>query len=146
MAEEPAVGGAEVVEGALGIEGRKETVLGASAVASEEPATMETLFGKAIALGTPEVTLSLAVEEGGNGIVIDVAQPVFGEYKMVAGVEVTISLYDGCVSTGFSHGTDAGRLTDPAGEGGIEELDEDFAYIVAHPFIEDRADEMSILV
>ena len=146
MAEESAVGGAEVVEGALGIGGREETVLGTAAVADEAPVTVEALIWKTVALGTPEVTLSLAVEEGGNGIVIDVAQPVFGEYKMVAGVEVTISLYDGCMSTGFSHGTDAGRLTDPAGEGGIEELDEDFAYIVAHPFIEDCADEMSILV
>ena len=64
---------------------------------------------------------------------------------MVAGIDVAIALHDGCVTALFGIDADAWFRAHPSGEGGIEELHKDFAYIVAHPFVEDGTHEVSPL-
>ena len=131
-----------LTEVVLGVE---ETILGTAAVAGEEPLATPTAGGEGIALAATEGELTGAVHEGGNGRGVDVAEEEVGEDVVVAAVEVAVVLQGGGMAAGLGHGTDTGSLVHPAGKGGVEELDEDFADIVAHPLVEEGADEMGVL-
>ena len=54
--------------------------------------------------------------------------------------------HDCCMSALFGIDASARLYAHPSGKCGIEELYEDFSHIVAHPFVEDVAHEMSPLL
>ena len=145
MGKETTIVVAEVVEARRAVGYRVETVFGAASVAGKEPGALATLLGQCVALDIAEGALTLAVHHCRDAVVVDVAQTVFGKDEVVAGIDIAIVLDDGSVTAGDAHGADAGRLTNPAGQGGVEKLYEDLSYIMAYPFIEYRAGEMSEL-
>ena len=65
---------------------------------------------------------------------------------MVAAIDIAVVLDDGGMTAGLGHDADAGLLAYPSSQRGIEELHIDFPHVVAHPFVENRADEMSVLL
>ena len=145
VGEEGAVGGAEIVERGIGLAGGEEAVLGAAAVAGEEPLALAALLGETVALGASEIGLAMAVGEGRERCVVDVAEAELREDEVVAAIEVAVVLHGKGVAAGGSHGADPWRFANPAGEGGVEELDEDFADIVEKPFVEDGCQVAGVL-
>lgn len=125
--------------------GGDETIFGTAAVAGEEPLATTTAGGEGITLAATEGELTGAVHEGGDGGGVDVAEEVLGEDVVVAAVEVAVMLHGCSMAAGLAHGTDTRGLVHPAGKGGVEELDEDIAHVVAHPLIKEGADEMGVL-
>ena len=108
-------------------------------MAGEEPFALAALGGEGVALGAAEALLLGAVHHVGECALVDVAEEVFGEYEVVAGIDVAIVLHGTCVAAGLSEGAYSWGHADPVGEGGVEELYEGVADVVAHPFVEDGA-------
>jgi len=73
VGEEVAVAGAEVVEAGLAVAVGLEAVLGTLAVTGEEPGALATLAGQRRLLLLAELALAVAVEQGGEGLLSDVA-------------------------------------------------------------------------
>jgi len=63
----------EVVQARLAVGCLAETVLGAATVAGEAPLARLTLTRQAVAFGTSELLLPLAVHHSRDGIVVDIA-------------------------------------------------------------------------
>lgn len=145
VVEELAEGGTEVVEMRMTVGGVAEAVLRAAAVAGKEPRALEALGRKGIALGLSEGTLARAVHHRCDAVCVDIAQTIVGENEMIAGIDVAIELHDGGMTAGLRHGANARLLAHPARQRGIKELHENLADIMAHPFIEHRAEETSVL-
>ena len=62
---------------------------------------------------------------------------------MVAGIHIAVVLHDGCMTALLSIDADTWLRAHPSRQCGIEELHKDFAHIVAHPFVEDGAHEVT---
>ncbi len=146
MGKDATVGGAEVVETRFAIGSCAEAILGAASIAGKAPFALAALVGQTIALGCTECVLAGAVHHGSNAVLMDIAKTVVGEDKMVATIDIAVVLDDGGMAAGLCHRTDTGCLANPAGERGVEELNKDLTDIVANPFVENCADEMSVLL
>ena len=146
MGEELAVAGAEIVEARLAVAVGQKAVLGTLTVTGEEPAALAALAGQRRLLLLPKLALAVAVEQGGEGLLADVAQAVLRPDKMVARVDGAVGLHHGGLTAGGRHRADAGRHTAPVGQGGIEELNEHTPDVAAYPLVIDGAEESSPLV
>ena len=135
----------EIVQAGFAVDSMAETVFGAAAIAGEEPLADLALTGQAVTLVTSELQLSLAIHHRGDGVAVDIAQQVFRENEMVARIDVAVVLYHPRMTTGGTHGAEAGWLTGPAGKSGVEQLHEHLSHVVAHPLVENGAAEMGIL-
>ena len=76
---------------------------------------------------------------------MNVAQLVFRKYKVVARIYVAVEFHDAGMSASLGHGADTRLRTYPVGQGGVEQLDEEIAYILAYPFVKQGAEEVSPL-
>ena len=143
--EEGTIGLTEVVHWQLARASGDEAVLGAATVAGEAPLTLLALLREAVTFGCTKSTLPRAVHHGGDAVLMDVAQTVFGEDEVVTGIEVAIVFQRRCVATSLCHAADTGLLVHPAGQCGVKELDKDFSHVLPHPLVEDAAGEMGVL-
>ena len=143
--EEAMIPLAEVVESWLTGGGTEEAVLGALPVAGKEELTLAALGGQAVLLGGTKLLFALAVHHLGQRLRTDITQLVFGKDEVVAGIEIAVVLHHSGMATGFGQGADAWLLTNPIGQGGVEQLDKVLTHILSHPFIEDGAKEMAPL-
>ena len=108
VAEEFPVAGAEVVEARLSVGRAGEAVLGTVAVAGEEPFTLLALAGQGVVFGLAETLLAFAVHHLHQCLLVDVAQFVFGEDKVVARIDVAVELHHTGMAARTRHGADAG--------------------------------------
>ena len=135
----------EVVESRFAIRSACEAVLRTFAVAGKEEVALLALFGEGIRLHGSELRLSGRIEHCGEGGVLDVAQFEFGKYEVVATIDVAVVFHDGCVSACACHGAYARWVAHPIAERGVEDLYKHAAHVLAHPFVEDGAEEVAPL-
>ena len=80
-------------------------------------------------------------------LVLDVAQQIVGFDKVVAGVEVAVVLDGQARAAGLVEDAHARRIhAQPVAQRRLEGLHVDLADIVAHPFVEDDAEEAAKLL
>ena len=144
--EEPTVASAQVVEAGIAVTVGHKAVLGALPVAREAVLALPALPGQMLLFKRCEGPLLVAVHHLEQRLRVDVAQTVLREHEMIAAVHVAVELHCSRMAARFAHGTDAGGLPAPVCQGGIEELDEHFAHVVAHPLVEDSTAEAAPLV
>ena len=65
-------------------------------------------------------------------------------HEVVAAIDVAVMLHGQTVPAGLSHGTHSAWNPAPAGEGGVEHLDEDTPHIALAPLVEDVAQELPV--
>ena len=145
MLEELLVAAAEIVLAWVAVAVCYETVLRTLAVAGELPATFLALLRQRLVFEFAETLLLLAVEHLGDGFLAYVAQSVFGEHEVVAGVDVAVELHHAGVSALLGIHADAGRHAHPVSKHAVEQLHVYLAHVVAHPLVEDGAEEASPL-
>ena len=75
-----------------------------------------------------------------------VAKKILGEYKMVAGIHITIKLDYSGVATNIGHCAHSGLLSYPTSECSIENLNEYFAYIMFYPAVKQSAKKIAPLL
>ncbi len=78
-------------------------------------------------------------------VLLDVPEQVGRLDEVVAGVHVAVVLHRQGLAAGALEDAQAG-LADPAAERGIKGVDEDLAYIPAHPLVEDGDQEAAVLL
>lgn len=145
MGEELAVVLTEIVQARLAVGCLTKTVLRTAAVAGEQPLADLALMRKTLIFVASELQLSFTVHHRGDSVAVDIAQQVLRKNEVVARIDIAIVLYHACMAAGGTHGAEAGRLTCPAGKGGVEQLHEHLPHIVTHPLVEDGTAETGIL-
>lgn len=141
MGKELAIAGAQIVESFLAVGSGGKAVFGAFSVAGEAPGTFQTLLGKRH-LHVAEAVLHVAESHGGNRLLMDIAQLVFRENKVVASIQVAVALQSQGIATVAGQGAYARLHPAPVGEGGVKELHEIFSDVALPPFVEDGTGEM----
>ena len=144
--EELPVAGAEIIQPRLSIRGFDKSVLGAFSIAYKPDRTAAAIFRQALELLPPELLLLGRAGYAVHASLHDIAQKVSRLHKVIAGVHIPIVLHGQGRSAGLGEGADAGRRSRPGGQSHIEDLDEDPAHILLHPFIEDGYQKAAILV
>ena len=145
MLEVAAIPGAEIVQPGFALRRAGKTVLGALAVAGEEPGTLAALAGQAVLLVLAELQLALTVHHLHQRLRVDVAQLVLREDEVVARIDIAVELHYPGVSAGFGQHAHTGLLAHPVGQGRVEELDEHLAHVLLDPLVEQRAEERAPL-
>lgn len=145
MPEEAVVAFAQVIQSRFPVGRGGKAVLGAFPVAGEQVFAFAALAGQAVPFGLSEGQLSRAVHHLHERLPLQVAQFIFGKYKVVATVNITVELHDAGMAARLGHGTESGLHTDPVGQGSVEQLYEGGAHVLSYPFIEDGAQEMAPL-
>lgn len=138
VVEECMVAGTEIVEPRLAVRRESETILGALAVAGEEIRARQTLLRQRSTLALAKGSLPLPVNHLDQRRGADVAKQVLREDKVVARVDVAVLFECQGVAASLGKDADPRRDTDPVGQRGIENLNENLSHIVPHPFVEDR--------
>lgn len=143
MLEENAIAGTKIIESGFSVGSMEETKTRTFAMTGLEPFALATLSGQCFPFESAELALFGAVKHLWQAICTYVAQFILWEDEVVAGIDIAVVFHDGCVSALFGIDTNAWFYAHPSGKCGIEELYEDFSYIVAHPFVKYVAHEMS---
>lgn len=146
VTEEHAVTLAEIVFAGIAVDVLYEAGSGAFAVAGKLPFTLLAFLWQRLALETAELLLLFAVEHFRDGLLADVAEAVFGEDEVVAGIDVAVEFHNTGMAAFLGIDADARRDAHPVGKDAVEELDVSLAYIITHPLIEDGAEETSPLL
>ena len=115
MGEKDLVSAAQRIKTGFSLFCTCEAVLGALAVAGEEPLALAAGGRQGVALVYAEADLGVGSHHLPYGSLGYVAKAVFGIDEMVAGVKVAVMLQDGITAAGFRKDTYPGRNSAPAG-------------------------------
>ena len=113
------------------------------AMTGEEPATSQTFLWKSVTFVYTELYLLLRVHQCAQIRFNDISYTVILIDEMIAGIKVTVMLYDGITSASLSKGTQTGLYATPAGQSGIKLVHEDLAHIITDPIVEYITEELS---
>ena len=103
------------------------------------------MAGKRVELVLSEALLAFAVHHFHQRLLVDVAQLIFGEDKVVARINVAVEFHYAGMSARTCHGTDTRLLPYPIGQGRVEQLYVISSYIFFYPFVEQTAKEVAPL-
>ena len=143
VCEEAAIAFAKVVQSGFSIGSFCEAVLGTFPVAGEEKRTLFALPRQTVVLGFSERHLPVAVHQFQQCVLMYVSQMILRKDEVVATEDVSVPFDGSGVAALFCQGADARLDAHPVCQCGVEDLDEEVAHVVAHPFVEDFAEEVS---
>lgn len=133
--EEASVSLAQIVETGLSIGCDGETIFRTLAVAKMQPPTAAALSGQRVALVLSEFLLLGAVHHFKDSLSSDIPKPILRENKVIAGIEVSIVLYDGSMATCTRHRAYTRFNTDRIRECGVEKLNKNTSDVITNPLI-----------
>ena len=133
---------AKCVQPCLTVLGFVETVFRAFSVTGKIPLAAQAFSRQAIAFCQSETCLRLRSHHGLEIVIFNIAEQIFRIDEMVAGVQVSVVLYNGIAPAGLCIDACAWHFSAPIGQGGIKEIDEVLSDIVPDPIIEDVTHEM----
>ena len=110
----------KVIQSRLSVGCTCKTVLWTFAVAGKQPFALPALGGERLLLHQSEGLLPFSVHHLHQCILMDVAQFIFGENKMVARIYVSVELHDACMAASLCHGTYTRLFAYPVGKGRVE--------------------------
>ena len=128
---------AEVVKSRLAVGSSGKAVFGAFAVAEFEPFALEALLWQLGMFVVAELELPLAEHHGEEWCGAYVAEAVFGEYKVVASIDVAVPFHGSRMSACPCKEAYTRGHTYPAGECRVKELNEYLSYVMFDPLVED---------
>ena len=131
MLEEAVISGTQVVKSRFARSRAGKAVFGTFAVAGKQVVALFALGGQTVALVLSKGNLAGAVHHLDERVGVDVAQFVFGEDKVIAAVYIAVKFHYAGVAAGLGHRADTRYYSGPVGEGGVEQLYEVLAHIVA---------------
>lgn len=137
---------AEIVQARLSILILLEPVLGAFAMAGELHVAFLALAGQRSMLQPAESLLLFAIKHVDERLLPDVSQLVFRKYKVVAGIYIAIVFHHACMTALLGVGADAWQHPHPVGKCAVEDFHKGLTHIVAHPVVEDGAEEVAPLL
>src|SRR5699024_3522095 len=118
--EELMISCTKVIQSRLSVGCTCKTVLWTFAVAGKQPFALPALGGERSSLHQSEGLLPTSVHHLHQCILMDVAQFIFGENKMVARIYVSVELHDACMAASLCHGTYTRLFAYPVGKGRVE--------------------------
>ena len=120
MTEEHTVTLTEIVLAGIAVDVLYEAASGAFAVAGKLPFTFLAFLRQRLALETAELLLLFAVEHLRDGLLADVAEAIFGEDEVVAGIDVAVELHNAGMAAFLGIDADAWRDAHPVGKDAVE--------------------------
>ena len=145
MFEESVVAVAQVIETGIAVSIVDESILGTLSMAGKFKAAFFALSGQGTVLDVAEFLLFWPIEHLGESPATNVAEFILGKDKMIARIDVSIVFHHAGMSTIACKDADAGRHAAPIGKGAVEEFDKDTAYVMSHPLVKDRDEEIAPL-
>lgn len=135
----------EIVQSRLSILVFPEAVLRAFAMAGELHVALLALAGQRSMFQPAECLLLLAVKHVDERLLPDVSQLVFRKDEVVAGIYIAVVLHHARMTALLGVGADARQHTHPVGKRAVEDFHKHLTHIVAHPVVEDGAEEVAPL-
>ena len=145
MFEETVVALAQVIETGVTVSIEDEAILGTLSMTGKFIAAFFALTGQGTVLDVAELLLFGPIEHLGESLATNVAEFILGKDKMIARIDVSIVFHHAGMSTIACKDADAGRHAAPIGKGAVEEFDKDTAYVMLHPLVKDRDEEIAPL-
>src|SRR4029077_9074083 len=91
-----------------------------------------------------EVALPWILDHFREGLLVDIADLVFRQNVMIAGIKIAVVLDDRHIAAGLAVDTKRVLHSQERSHGFVEELDENLSHVLPHPLIEDRAKKLAV--
>ena len=145
MLKKLAISLTQIIKTVIAILITHKTVLRTFAMTGKLPLALTALLWQTIVLKTRESFLVLTIHHLCYCLVLYVAKQVFGIYKMVARVYISVKLHHSCMTTLLGKSTQSRLNTNPIGKRCIEYLYIILTNIITYPLVKDGAKEVAPL-
>ena len=117
MAEELAIALAEVVVAGMSVAVLGKSVAWTFAVACKAPPALAALLGETVDFLAGKLLVAWRMDDGRERRLAQIAEAVFGESEVVAGVDGAVGFDNGPVAAGTAQGAESWRHVEPVGQG-----------------------------